>query len=186
METSASFYCIKLINSNGERGWLWDSPDGIKIIQGGLTSDITQFQTEKEALNFIREKKLERKGVKAYVRTNQEIIEEVQKVENRGVSRMKNPMFHLENQDGKKCFYDSKQDAYFFKEMGDFGYPVWDDEERLRDFVVLAQFKEGMIFLIKHEKGKKQKKLIQAYGKLNGVDGPPQHMPISGGDWEDC
>lgn len=185
METKNTFYCIKLINSSGERGWLWDSPDGIKIIKGGLHSDITQFETEKDALNFIRERKLERSGIKAYVRTNQEIIEESQKVETKGISMMDKPMFHLENQKGEKCFYDSKREVYFFKQIGEFGCPVWDDEKKLIEFVRTSEFQEGMIFLIKHDKGKKQRKLIQAYGKKKGEEVEPEHIQIDGDEWKD-
>ena len=72
----AGFYCIKLISKDGKRGWLIDRPDGIQIYTGGVTSDITQFETEQDAYKFIRERKLERKGVKAYVRTNQELLDE--------------------------------------------------------------------------------------------------------------
>lgn len=170
MEAENTFYCIKLINSNGERGWLWDSPDGIKIIKG-LHSDITQFETEKDALAFIRERKLERKGVKAYVRTNQEIIEDSKKVETVGISSIDKPLFYLENQNGKKCFYDSKIDGYFFKQMGDSGFPIWYDEESITKFVRVAEFEEGMIFIIKKEGNKKQRKLIQAYGIKEGDEG---------------
>lgn len=185
METKNTFYFIKLINKDGARGWLYDSPDGIKIITGGVHSDITQFETEKDALDFIREKKLERKGIKAYVRTNQELIDEIKIIETKGASVMDKPMFHLENQDGKKCYYDSKIEGYFFKEMGDFGFPIWDDEQKLTEFVKVAEFQEGMIFIIKHEKEKKQRKLIQAYGKKQGEIGEPQHIPIEGDEWKD-
>lgn len=184
METQNTFYCIKLINSNGERGWLWDSPEGIKIIKG-FHSDITQFETEKDTLNFIRYKKLERKGVKAYVRTNQDIVEEIQRIESKGASMVDKPLFHLENQKGWKCFFDSKIDGYFFKEMGDFGMPIWYDEESITKFVQASEFQEGMIFLIKKDKGKKQRKLIQAYGKLQGEKGEPKHIPIEGDEWKD-
>lgn len=183
MKTENIFYCVKLINSNGERGWLWDSPDGIKIIKG-LHSDITQFETEKDALNFIRERKLERKGIKAYVRTSQEIIDESEIVETKGISTTDKPLFHLENQKGWKCFYDSKIDGYFFKEMGEFGHPIWYDEESITKFVKACEFQEGMIFIIKKEKNKKQRKLIQAYGKLQGEEGEPKHIQIEG-EWKD-
>lgn len=184
METENTFYFIKLINSNGERGWLWNSPEGIKIIKG-LHSDITQFESEKDALNFIREKKLERKGVKAYVRTNQDIMEEIQKIESKGASMVDKPLFHLENQNGKKCFYDSKIEGYFFKQMGDFGFPIWYDEESITKFVRKAEFQEGMIFLIKKDKGKKERKLIQAYGRKQDEEGEPKHIQIEGDEWKD-
>ena len=185
METKNIFYCIKLFNGDGTRGWLIDSPDGIKIATGGVVSDITQFETYAEANNFIRERKLERQGVKAYVRTNQELIEEERKDGGSGISTADKPVYHLENQKDEKCFYDSKIEGYFFKQMGEFGFPVWDDEEKLIEFVRVAEFQEGMIFLIKHDKGKKERKLIQAYGKKQGEEGEPKHMPIEGDEWKD-
>lgn len=184
--TSNTFYCIKLINSNGERGWLFDSPEGIKIITGGLHSNITQFTTEKDALSFIRDRKIERGGIKAYVRTNQEIIEEVQIVENKGISVMDRPMYHLENDKGEKCFYDSTQEVYFFKQMGDFGYPVWDSEEKVRTFAREMKFEQSLMFMVKHyDKSKKEKTLIQVYGcrkKEDGTMSEPEYIDIKEGD----
>ncbi len=185
METKDIFYCIKLINADGNRGWLFDSKEGIKIITGGFHTDITQFETDKAALDFIREKKLERRGVKAYVRTNQDIIKEAQIIENKAISPMVKPMFHLENKSNKKCFYDSKQEVYFFKEMGEFGYPVWDDEKKLIEFVRKCEFQEGMIFLIKNDKGTKTRKLIQVYGRKQGENGEPKHIQVEGEGWKE-
>ncbi len=182
MEQS-TFYCIKLINSVGERGWLYDSPQGIKIIKGGLHADITQFETEKDASNFIRERKLERRGVRALVRTNQDIIEESQKDGIIGVSESDKPMFYLENETGKKCFYDSGLEGYYFKEMGDTGFPIWHDEETITEFVRLAEFEEPMVFLVKMYKGEKQRKLIQAYCTIEGNPGQAEYIHIDTDEW---
>lgn len=92
----SEFYVIKLINHNGERGYLIDSPDGIKIVTGGVHTDITQFETEKAASCFIREKKIERRGVKAYIRSNTDMINDAQIVENHGISRFEQiPVLYL-------------------------------------------------------------------------------------------
>ena len=123
--------------------------------------------------------------MKAYVRTNQDIIAEAKIIENKGISIMNKPMFHLENQKGDKCFYDSKREVYFFKQIGDVGFPVWDNEEKLIEFVRVAEFQEGMIFLIKSDKGEKQKKLVQVYGKKQGEDGEPKHILIDSDEWKD-
>lgn len=185
MDTPASFYCIRLINKDGTRGWIFDSKNGIKVMTDGVHSDITQFETEEDARQFIRDKKIERNGVKAYIRTNQELLDTVRKVGEQGISAMDKPTYHLENQKGYKCFYDSKIEGYFFKEMGEFGFPVWQDEESLIKFVRVAEFQEGMIFIIKHDKEKKERKLIQVYGRKQEEEGEPKHIQIEGDEWKE-
>jgi len=177
METQVEFYCIKLINRDGTRGWLFDSPDGIKVITDGVNSDITQFENIADANNFIRYQKLERKGVKAFVRTSQELIEEGQKLGIAGISTRDKPTFHLENQKGEKCFYDSTRDAYCFKPMGESGYPFWESEEDTRAFVKEMDFEQSMIFLVKTDKGNQDKTLIQVYGCAKKEDGTMSEHP---------
>ena len=183
METS--FYCIRLINKDGTRGWLIDRPNGIEICIGGAISDITQFNTEQDALKFIIDRKIERNGVKAYVRTNQEILETIDKIGEKGVSVMDKPMYYLENQKEEKCFYDSKREVYFFKKMGDFGYPVWDSQESVRRFAKEMKFEQSLMFMVKHDKGKRKRTLIQVYGcrkKEDGTMGEPEYIDIKEGD----
>jgi hypothetical protein len=188
METPIGFYCIRLIREDGTRGWLIDSPEGIKLAVGGVHSDITQFATEQDALKFIRDRKLERKGIKAYVRTNQELLETITKIGERGASVVTKPIYHLENEKGEKLFYDSKMDAYYFKEMGDIGCGVWETEELARLFVKEYKFQESMIFLVKRFKAEREKKLIQVYGSKKNPDGTmsePEHIDIQEGtEWK--
>jgi hypothetical protein len=184
-----AFYCIKLIrSSDGTRGWLIDRPTGIEIAVGGITSDITQFETEQDALKFIREKKVERGGCKAYVRTNQELMDEAIASGEKGISSLpKNkPIYHLENHLGEKLFYDSKMEAYYFKKV-DMGYPVWDNEEEVRASVKKAGFEQPMIFMVKHigKAGEYEKTPIQAYGrkkKPDGTMGELEYIELKSGD----
>lgn len=182
----AEFYYIKLIRSDGTRGWLIDRPTGIEVCVGGVTSDITQFETEQDAYKFIRERKLERGGVKAYVRTNQELLDESIKSGVAGVSAvpLDKPTYHLENQKGEKCFYDSAKEVYFFKQIGSFGFPVWYDEESIRRFAKEMKFQQPTIFMVKHlGKDKEEKTLIQVYGAKKNADGTmgePEQIDIEG------
>lgn len=186
----AEFYCIKLIrNSDGVRGWLIARPSGIEIAVGGVTSDITQFATEQEALKFIKDNKIERGGAKAYVRTNQELMEESIASGEKGISTVSKdkPIYHLENQKGEKLFYDSKMEAYYFKQMGDLGFPIWNDEESMRIFVKEYKFEQPMIFMVKHtgKSGEYEKTPIQAYGKKKNPDGTMgelEHIELKAGD----
>ncbi len=70
------FYVIKLINRDNERGYLIDTPKGIIISKGGITADITQFPTFQDAQQFIRDRKVERRGVKAYIRDNYDLMKD--------------------------------------------------------------------------------------------------------------
>lgn len=182
------FYCIKLINnSTGARGWLIDRPNGIEICVGAVTSDITQFDTQEDALNFIRERKIERGGIKAYVRTSSELLDESIESGDKGVRAIPTevPIYYLENHKGEKCFYDSKMEAYYFKKI-DAGYPCWNNEEHLRLFVKEARFEQPMIYMVKQSgKDKKEKIPIQAYGcrkNPDGTMGEPEQIEIKAGD----
>lgn len=185
MEKINVFYCIKLIRSNGERGWLIDGPEGIRIALE-VHSDITQFETEKQATEFIKEKRLERNGIKAYVRTNQELIAEEQKLGTEYISAIEEPVYYCENHKGEKLFYDSKEEVYFFKEMGEFGHPIWNSEEAMRTFISEMKFQQLAIIMVKMTgKNQKEKKLIQVYGmqkNADGIMGEGKHIDIPDGE----
>jgi len=182
------FYCIKLIQKDGIRGWLIDSPRGIEISVGGATTDITQFETEQDALKFIRERKVERGGVKAYVRTNQELIQEYADSGVKGMSAVPKDkaIYYLENHKGEKLFWDSKMEVYYFKNMGDVGYCAFDEEEQARVFVKEYKFQQSMIFMVKHfSKDNFEKIPIQVYGSKKNPDGTmgePEHIELKAGD----
>ncbi len=145
-----TFYVIKLINNNtGVRGYVIDTPKGIMISTEGIVSDITQFKTYQDAQAFMREKKLERGGVKAYIRDNGDLMKEMS--ETKGISPMKTDMFYLENMAMEKLFYDAKQEGYYFDKR-DVGYCVWQTEEQLLEFVKVYAEKSdwtGKVFIKK-------------------------------------
>ncbi len=147
-----TFYVIKLINNNtGVRGYVIDTPEGIMISTNGIVSDITQFKTYQDAQAFMRERKLERGGIKAYIRDNGDLMKEMGEI--KGISTMQTDMFYLENLAGEKCFYDAKEEAYYFDKQ-DVGYCVWRTEDEMYAFK--EQMGLGDTFEIKKLESKKQ------------------------------
>jgi hypothetical protein len=96
------------------------------------------------------------------------------------------PIYHLENHKGEKLFYDSKMEAYYFKQMGEFGCGVWESEEHVRIFVREYKFEVPMIFMVKHlGRGEYEKTPIQAYGKKKNPDGTMgelEYIELKAGD----
>ena len=173
------FWVIKVINKDGTRGYIMDTPKGLMIITNGIAADVTQFKTYQDAQQFIRDRKIERRGVKAYIRDSNDLIKD----EVVGISSQNTSIYHLENHKEEKCFYDSAKEVYFFKTMGDVGYPVWNDEKAIRLFVKEMKFQQSGIYMVKHD-GKKalEKKLIQVFGSKKGEDGvlsEPEHIEIN-------
>ncbi len=117
-----TFYVIKLIAPNGNRGYVFDSPDGIMLVVGGIHANITQFPSFRDARNFIREHKMEKKGNRAYIRTNQDLIDE--ESNSPGISPAQEEVFYVGNDEGMRMFYDSKTGQYFFR-MQDVGFCCW-------------------------------------------------------------
>lgn len=130
------FFCIKLINKNGERGYVIDAPEGIMIAKGGIVSGIARFETYSDAQKFMREHKLENNQVKAYIRDNNDLIRDEM---GSGAAPIESDVFYLENENGEKAFYDTKQGGYYFKK-GEVGFPVWETEKQCRDFIKVMDF----------------------------------------------
>ncbi len=125
-----TFYCIKLIGSNGNRGYVMDTPKGINLIVDGLIADITQFKTYQDAQQFIRDRKLERGGTKAYIRDNHDLIKEF----NKDLVKMDKDVFYIEDVLGYKLCFDSAKDAYFLDKR-ETGFCVWEAEEQCTQFI---------------------------------------------------
>ena len=123
-----SFFVIQVILKNGQRGFLFDSPDGIKISVGAITGDATQFTTYEEATDFIRKRKIEKSGARAYAKSIEAIIQE--KTEGLKIVAPDMELFFVENELGEKLFYDSKTGRYFFKN-GEVGFPCWNKRKEL-------------------------------------------------------
>jgi len=124
-----TFYCIKLITSDGNRGYVMDTPKGIMIVSDGLHCDISRFKTYQEAQEFMRNRKLERNGVKAYIRDNQDLMKEFK---DQVVPLTE--AWYIEDALGYKIFYDSGKDGYYL-DNHDSGYCIWHDEKSCNEFI---------------------------------------------------
>ena len=119
------FFVIQVITPHGgTRGFLVDTPDGIKVSVGGITGDVTQFSTYEEATKYIRSRKIERHGIRAYAKSSTAIMQE--KTNGLITIPPEKDMFFVENEIGEKLFYDSKTNGYYFKN-GDVGFPCWEN-----------------------------------------------------------
>lgn len=124
------FFCIKLINKNGERGYILDSPEGIMISRNGVVSNIKQFETYSHAQQWLRENKVENNQIKAYIRDNFDLIRDEK---GSGGSVMEKDYYILENELGEKLCYDAKLDGYYFKKC-EAMYCFFESEKQLKEF----------------------------------------------------
>ena len=119
-----TFYCILLINKhNGQRGYVVDSPKGIEMASK-FVGDCKTFPTYADAQDFMREKKLERGGITAYIRDNKDIMKEG---EHGNVHSMKS-VFLIG--DGKENYlhFNTNPPQYYFRN-GQVGAAAWCDLE---------------------------------------------------------
>jgi hypothetical protein len=127
MDKMDKIYFIKILLPSGGRGYIIDTSKGIIIATNENIANITSFKSYQDAQQFIRERKIERRGVKAYIRDNQDLIKE-------GFAKpVEKEMFFLENSTGEKLFYDSANECYYY-DKASFGYCVWDSVEQLERF----------------------------------------------------
>lgn len=125
------FYVIKLINiRSGERGYLVQTPKGISVCTKGLDSSITQFKTFQDAQQFLRDNKVEGRGVSAYIRDNGDLVKDHPE----SLFRATEPMYFVERNDGKKVMFDPKNEQYYF-DSPTVGYCVWKTEEDAQIFI---------------------------------------------------
>lgn len=175
------FWVIKVINKDGTRGYLMDTPNGLHVItDSGVLGDITQFATYQDAQKFIRERKVERKGVRAYIRDNNDLMKD--EFTSMVAILPEKPVYYLENHKGEKLYYEAPKELYYFKNV-DVGYPCWYNEKEVREFVKHYKFEQSQIFMIKNEGvGKETRTLIQVYGSQKNEDGTmsePKHYEIN-------
>ena len=123
------FYVIYLVFSSGEKGFLIDGKEGI-LVSHSLDANIKQFISTYEAKKFIVDNQLERKGTKAYVRSNEDLVDENTK----GVIAFNESFFYIESEVGEKLYFDTKQDRYYFG-FGDVGFCCWKNESDAKLFV---------------------------------------------------
>lgn len=135
------FYVIRMISPSGERGYLFDSKDGIKIITE-MRADVTQFQTFDEATAFIREHKLERRGVRAYAIDSNALLDD--KLFMQGTDGQE--VYFIENDAGQKVFFNAKEGVHFFRKA-DVGFCCWKDDDNLRNMVKELEDQNFTVFV---------------------------------------
>lgn len=139
------FFCIKLINKNGERGYILDSPEGIMIAKNGVVSNIKQFETYSHAQKWLRENKVENNRCKAYIRDNFDLMKD----ENgSGISVLEKEAYYLENEKGEKLCYDAEQEGYYFKKC-EIMYCFFESEKELQEFCEQFEF-DVKVIIKKH------------------------------------
>jgi hypothetical protein len=164
------FYVIKVINNRtGERGYVIDSKEGI-MIADGFHINTTQFETEKEARQFIKDRKLERGGFTAHIRSNQDVMKEEK---GGNLKPAEKDVFYIENELGEKLFYDSKEEGYFYK-MGDAGYPCWFSEVDIKRFIEAYKLDDAIIK--KMEKNKHTPEPEPEYFLISNSKNPKEYL----------
>lgn len=147
------FYAIKLVNTKtGKSGYLRENAKGGIDMMFGPTHDFTQFKTYQKAQHYLRGKNIEKAGIKAYIKNNEDMMRELAADPN--YVPMKSDMFCIENQDGLKLFYSSILEIYHF-DTPNVGFCAWTSEEAALDFNEEYKFKDVSI----------KKMEIQANGK---------------------
>lgn len=138
-----NFYYIKLINTrSGERGFVQEDNKGEIIIADQFTQITKQFPTYQDAQKYIRENKLERKGMTAHIRDNDDLIREAG-LPNSGMNNIKRAdsykeVYVLVNEIGQRCFFDSKE-GYYFKD-GEIGAVAFFSMEQVDEFFTKVKF----------------------------------------------
>ncbi len=124
------FYVIKMINKRGERGYLVDTPDGIKVSLEAFTSDVAQFGTFEEAKQFIRKRKLENNGCRAWVVSNEDVMNEKPTgiVDEDTLRKREGEVYFLETSDGMKYCYDTRKEQYYFRKC-DVGFCIFYEKD---------------------------------------------------------
>lgn len=136
-----NFYYIKLINTrNGERGYVGENQKGEVIISDQFFQSTKMFPSYQDAQKYMREHKLERKGMTAHIRDNQDLIKEAQLPGSdiKNIKPANGDAYVVVNSVGQRCFYDPET-GYFFKD-GEVGACAWFSEEEVNEFIKKRSF----------------------------------------------
>lgn len=144
------FYVIKLVNDKtGATGFVIDSPDGITL-SSEYVMDVKQFSSHLEAKIFIFDNKLEQKRTKAYIRSNEDIMDEGG---SENLKQLQGDIFYIENESGEKIFFDNKTREYYF-ELREVGQCVWKTESDAKNFIKQMDLKVKTIIKKISQNGK--------------------------------
>ncbi len=140
MQTNEVFYSIKLINNNtGKRGFVMDSKDGIMISENVFHANCKQFKTYQDAQQFMRQNKLEKNGVIAYIIDNNDIMKQGNA---NGFTRLEKgqELWTIISNEGLHIFYDSKEEGYFF-DTPQVGFCIWENENQVNEAIGALELK---------------------------------------------
>lgn len=109
----------------------------------GPSHNLMQFETHASAEKFMKDHKLERSGMKGFIKDQDDLKKEFGDLMNR-------VMFYIENEKKEKLFSQPKlgKVGYFFKE-GDEGYVVWYTREEAQSVVDYFKMKNVEIKPVK-------------------------------------
>jgi hypothetical protein len=125
------FFCIKLVNNRtGERGYIMDDPKGrIMISMNKVLSDVKKFAEQKHAQEYIKVNKLNRQGVEAFVRSNQDLITDEAGVD---IKPLEDRMaYYIENELGEKLYFRNTINGGYYFEKGTVGFCVFEEHQAI-------------------------------------------------------
>ncbi len=120
-----AFYCILAINKNtGKRGYVIETPMGIAV-SDDFVAACKNFATYQEAQEFISSKKIERRGITAYIRDNNDIIKENKDK----LIKAPKDVYFITKGDGEYIHYSANE--YYFRK-GKVGACCWYNYEEVK------------------------------------------------------
>lgn len=142
MDNKTLFYIIEIRNKQNQKGFIltdYTKKNPYVISLDKPTGDIMQFTHYSEAQNFLREHKIEKNGVRAYIKDNQDMIKE-----NMGDPITKE-MFFIENVHGERIApAPNGQVGYVFQNIA-VGFCVWPTEVEADEFMDYYNIKNAKV-----------------------------------------
>ncbi len=125
------FYVIK-VRKGDKQGYVSITPGGVKVIGGGVHADITQFKTYSAAQDSIRDNRIEKNGIRAWIVDNMDLIRD--EAGKPGMQIAQKDMYYIETVTKEKVCYNPQTEAYFFQ-MAEVGFCCWETEQAATDFI---------------------------------------------------
>jgi len=134
-------FIIKLINPNGQKGYVCKNKKGVFISIDSVNTSIIQFESDKEAKTFIKENRLERGKTKAYVKSNEELLTDG-KIE--GITQLKDTKYYIGDDYGRKVYFDIPSWGYYLNQ-GNIGYCCWNTKAEAE--ACLIEFNKNAVLM---------------------------------------
>ncbi len=130
------FFVIKVTSIETQKcGFIIDSTaEGLKISEGGVTSEIAQFKEFRDANKFCETHDLfKNPRIKHQILSNKEMIKQAGKTRIPGVTVATNPLYYLVDNEGRKVIYETQAKVYIFRDTPD-GFCIWHTKDEVRQF----------------------------------------------------